>query len=403
MSERYFVRDTSRNLPAIASLTLDYDFFADGLPDVFDTLRGAPGIQNLLTLSDIEELLTRRALRRPAVRLIYDGRQLADSQYVRDSSISPGAIDGSRVARVLHRGGTLVLQGLQESVPRIGRLARGLQRDLGHPIHVNAYVTPPQSQGFGAHHDVQDSFIVQTVGTKTWYLHEPIIGKPFPHETADVFPSPTDFDSDAKEVTLNAGDVMWLPRGWIHYAKTENDISVHLTISADTLTRGWLLTQVVPRNLPAELREGVKDIFSSDDIRADEIEKLRSAALEWWQCAPNVLLEDLVVSAVRRRYSSPPRAPLAEFGDLADEYEVEPGVVYDIFSQVDNASVIRMIDCDVVVPNIEVAVLRQILSSKLIRTSDIRKSVDDFSSILRLLHEYGIITPLLGGSDEIGL
>ena len=53
-------------------------------------------------------------------------------------------------------------------------LSQDLAAELGHPVQVNAYVTPPQNQGFADHYDIHDVFVLQVHGEKRWALREPV-------------------------------------------------------------------------------------------------------------------------------------------------------------------------------------------------------------------------------------
>ena len=49
-----------------------------------------------------------------------------------------------------------------------------------------------------------------------------------------------DLDKPIMEVVLNAGDLLYLPRGYIHQAVTEQDFhSLHITVSAYQCN-GWI-------------------------------------------------------------------------------------------------------------------------------------------------------------------
>jgi len=46
-----------------------------------------------------------------------------------------------------------------------------LAAELGHPVQINAYVTPPQNRGFAPHYDVHDVFVLQiALNTIRWRL-----------------------------------------------------------------------------------------------------------------------------------------------------------------------------------------------------------------------------------------
>ena len=72
----------------------------------------------------------------------------------------------------------MVLQGLHRVWPPIIELCQQLAAELGHPVQANAYVTPPQNQGFSNHYDVHDVFVLQIEGEKRWQIHAPVLEAP---------------------------------------------------------------------------------------------------------------------------------------------------------------------------------------------------------------------------------
>lgn len=106
-------------------------------------------------------------------------------------------------------------------------------------MQVNAYITPPQSQGFADHYDVHDVFVLQTSGRKRWVIHDPVLEAPLRHHPwverrADVEEAAR--RDPVIDVTLEPGDLLYLPRGTIHAASTFGEISSHVTIGIHTWT-----------------------------------------------------------------------------------------------------------------------------------------------------------------------
>ncbi len=189
---------------------------------------GDRDFRDLLSLDDVDLLLSGHGLRTPAFRLVKDGSALPVSDCTRSARIgtSPmgGIADASAVFGEVERGATLVLQALQRYWPPLARFCRDLELALGHQCQVNAYVTPPGSQGFAAHADTHDVFVLQVFGTKTWQLW------PSPGERATGEDAPGDTEERATTVDLRPGSVIYLPTGTRHAARTQRALSGHLTI-----------------------------------------------------------------------------------------------------------------------------------------------------------------------------
>jgi bifunctional lysine-specific demethylase and histidyl-hydroxylase NO66 len=120
-------------------------------------------------------------------------------------------------------------------------LAHSIEVELNFPTAVNAYLTPAESQGFGAHCDDHDVLILQIQGSKIWHLYNdtdlPPHVSPETIDTAEL-PLPTD-------LRLEVGDVLYVPRGRIHAAETTSEPSIHLTVAINAPTVHALITNAL--------------------------------------------------------------------------------------------------------------------------------------------------------------
>jgi lysine-specific demethylase/histidyl-hydroxylase NO66 len=168
------------------------------------------------------------------------GEQLRVRDYTVDLPWRPvpftGTADVERVVAEWERGATIVLQGLHLTRPAIGAFCRSLEAALGHPGQANAYYTPRAAQGLPVHHDTHDVFVLQVAGEKRWLVYEPALELPLKGQkySAELgAPGPP-----VEDRVLRPGDVLYLPRGWLHEALTSETDSLHLTIGVNVVT--WL-------------------------------------------------------------------------------------------------------------------------------------------------------------------
>jgi lysine-specific demethylase/histidyl-hydroxylase NO66 len=200
---------------------------------------GAP-FDDLLSLGDVDHLLTEASLRLPAFRLVKDGATLPTSGYTKSgrtgSQPVSGMADPRRILECFRDGATIVLQGLHRYWPPLARFCRELEGALGHPAQVNAYVTPPGSRGLAVHQDSHDVFVLQAFGRKQWDVWAP---RPL---GAD---KPREEEQPALSVTLAPGDAMYMPLGTPHAASTQQALSGHLTIGILSTTWAQLLGEAM--------------------------------------------------------------------------------------------------------------------------------------------------------------
>ena len=107
-----------------------------------------------------------------------------------------------------------------------------LEEFFGSGGGANVYATPPGAQGFAPHWDDIDAFVMQIEGEKRWRLYAPRSVD----EAQPRFSSPNlaqdELGAMLGEVTLRAGDLLYLPRGIVHQAVTSSGVaSLHVTAS----------------------------------------------------------------------------------------------------------------------------------------------------------------------------
>jgi len=130
-------------------------------------------------------------------------------------------------------------------------------------VYANAYLTPPNSHAVEAHADDRDVLVMQILGRKKWKVYKKVpveylfdmeqVGKHGNKVDESVFKGGLCFDG--KEVILNPGDVMYLPRGFVYEATTEdsNDDdagcapSFHTTVAI--ATHDWCLSVVLSETI----------------------------------------------------------------------------------------------------------------------------------------------------------
>ena len=204
-------------------------------------------------------------------------------------------------------GATMVLQGLQFTDPHLARTANNLALDLGHAVQVNAYLSPAAARGLELHFDQHDVFVLQLAGRKRWRVWEPLertrlpvrIGPPVPLPTFDELGSP------AIDRTMEAGDCLYLPRGFPHAAETVDESSAHLTIGVIALMWHQAVRHAVDEAVAAgALRESIRvDELAVPDLALvagslDALAVRRWMATEVWRKQPATRLRPLQPPAV---------------------------------------------------------------------------------------------------------
>ena len=173
------------------------------------------------------------------VRLVRENDKKEPYHYRR----SDGGLDVAGIGHDFADGYTIVLESIHRYVRAIASLLHAIEVELNFATQVNAYFTPPESQGFVAHYDEHDVLILQLSGSKIWHLYDGIDVAPraaLRHQSvaADELPSPTD-------VRLEVGDVLYVPGGRVHAAEATSEVSVHLTVGVLAPTLLVLVTRAL--------------------------------------------------------------------------------------------------------------------------------------------------------------
>ena len=295
-----------------------------------------PDLTRLFTVDDADTLLSSHALRTPFLRIAKDGVVAPASSFTRSGGIGATVgdqVDADQVTRLLVDGSTVVFQGLHRAWPSIQAFTTDLTLDLGHPVQANAYLTPASARGFAAHYDTHDVFVIQLSGSKHWTIHSPVI---------DVDAGLVEWTQNRSKVEsaaatepvfdglLEQGDVLYLPRGWIHAARAAEATSLHLTLGVHPYTERHVLDAIiadaladmrVDRSLPV----GV-DVADPDSLAAT-IEELRRSVIG---ALASVKAEDVAARLARRRgqdVRSHPLRPVAQAEAVTSQAGSDPAPV----------------------------------------------------------------------------
>jgi lysine-specific demethylase/histidyl-hydroxylase NO66 len=292
---------------------------------------GAARFDDLLSERDIEELVASGGLRNPAFRLVKAGERLRLRDYSTDIPWRPSAFTGvadpEQVAEAFTGGATIVVQGLHHWWRPLAVFCRELEAELGQPTQANAYWTPRDSQGLPVHHDTHDVFVLQVAGEKRWLVYEPKLELPLRDQRySDSMGEPGE---PVHDVVLRAGDMLYMPRGWLHQAMTSATDSLHLTVGVNVYT--WIDAA------RAALRRAESDVEWRRSVPADGEGGRELAELLGEHMEP----ED-VVRRMRRRFVSSRRPvsedPIAQLRALdrvtADsEVERRPTVIAELLTR----------------------------------------------------------------------
>ncbi|MGI8683228.1 MAG: cupin domain-containing protein [Mycobacteriales bacterium] len=359
---------------------------------------GRGGFADLLVAGDLDELISRRALRTPFLRVVKEGATLPASRYTRSAMVGSRKLDDladpDRLFELYEDGATVVLQALHRSWPPLADFCRRLAAELGHPTQCNAYLTPPGSRGFDAHHDTHDVFVLQVDGTKRWKVYAPALPLPLRSQPSAAYAERgallADDATPLISTVLRPGDVLYLPRGYIHAAETNADRSIHLTVGVQALTWYDILQDALTLAADEEMfRETL-----GTDLETAVPEFLRVAA-KWVEGLPPDRIEELVRLRLARSIPAEPVRVLAQADAVrrlhtGTPVRLRPGLSWSLSGDHDRV-VLHLRDRDISMPAVVEQALRRVLDGPAVTAADLATpelTVDDALVLLgRLLGE----------------
>ena len=213
----------------------------------------------LLSWTDLDMVLGTHSAGPGDIKLVRSDGDVPHREYTVGGRVQP-----LRVARHFDDGATVIFNQLHRRVPALARLCVGVGQCFSSRVQANVYLTPPDAQGFNPHWDTHDVFVLQISGTKRWFIYDTKVRLPLRGQRFRRGISPGEV---SEEFELGPGDVVYLPRGLMHAARSTSEPSLHVTLGLTAFTWAEFLVESVAaaaleeeslrRNLPADFaREG---------------------------------------------------------------------------------------------------------------------------------------------------
>jgi Cupin superfamily protein len=194
--------------------------------------------ENLLTNRDVESVISSGGLRYPAIQLARDGGFFPAEAFTRDirsgGDVFAGVPNLDRIRAEYRSGATISLPAFHRAWRPLGALAASVEEEFDHAVHANVYITPGNTAGFSPHYDTHEVFVLQIAGNKCWRIDNPSL--PLPHRSQPFDPRSHESSAPLLEADLTPGDLLYLPRGFVHTTVTSDSFSVHVTLGITVYT-----------------------------------------------------------------------------------------------------------------------------------------------------------------------
>ena len=205
--------------------------------------------RQVLSIADMDDIVHQEGMRSGQLRMLGNGVPAIGDQLTsqlemrREGKVIEDAVDPGKIYAHFRAGKTLIHGGLNLTRPNLRTLARSMTERFAAKSEIVAFLTPAGQRG-GAHSDPTDVFVIQLEGTKRWQIWPtPQARRPGEDTYFDSLPDP------ALDLSVQPGDVLYIPYSTPHRASAEGSMSLHVTVVAG------------PRSWAHHLMSAVQDIL----------------------------------------------------------------------------------------------------------------------------------------------
>ncbi len=233
-----------QNLAHLIAPISEAQFFAEyyGKKPLYVPAAAPDKFADILDWAGFAAMLSQQRIWSPqSLQLFLDGKQIAPAEFFSrpatfEDSVPP-VLDFSKLAPFLQRGASLVANNAGSLNAGLRAVAHMLQQQLQGKVLVNIYGSHLSAKGqghaaFSTHFDVHDVFVLHLAGEKTWHIYERHFADPIAHPFYMTLPPEfhkAHCGALTQNITLRAGDFLYLPRGTYHDALATESHALHAT------------------------------------------------------------------------------------------------------------------------------------------------------------------------------
>lgn len=238
---------------------------------------------HIFNVNVLDDYLQREDISPLGFRLAIKGEYLENRKWTKDIKLLDGSIKNvvnpEKAFENFYEGATIIINAAQSGIPYLAESCRILEQEFKFCLQSNIYITPPNSQGFAWHYDLHDILSLQIKGNKTWRIFESEEQlstrlRPIPQKPELI-----------REIKMQEGNFLYLPRGTIHEAYTSESPSIHLNFSFKP-RYGYHLLQEIADIAEREyvfFRKTIPNGFASDEEKKKYIAKFAEQTYELFE------------------------------------------------------------------------------------------------------------------------
>ena len=216
----------------LLNFSLDKDIFKNDFlykkPYLFKSAIDSSGI----SWNDVNELYSRGDISHRDFKLM-NGYEVPKKEYV-ESYDNLGVIEYRCITSVFYeylRNGATLVRNRIKNEPFVDQISKQIGSFAEARTLTGSYAAFSSKSSYKSHWDTRDVYAVQLLGRKRWILRKPNFEFPLYMQQTKNFPDIKEPEEIYMDVILEAGDILYIPRGWWHDPLPLDEETFHLAVA----------------------------------------------------------------------------------------------------------------------------------------------------------------------------
>ncbi len=184
---------------------------------------------SLFSIEDLDKVLGYNRPQGSSLKVVKNNQPMNPTVYENQD----GSLNLNQLYTAYADGYSILVNGIQNYWNPVKSLMENIRQQISHNVSANLYLTPENEKAFSPHYDSHDVFAIQISGEKHWILYDdthfktPLLNSYQPTFQREQL-------TGTREITMLAGDILYMPRGVPHEAYTTDKSSMHITIGVQS-------------------------------------------------------------------------------------------------------------------------------------------------------------------------
>jgi ribosomal protein L16 Arg81 hydroxylase len=239
-----------------------------------------PNSEDVMSLDILNKMLSIRSnWNNRNFKMILDRQPISYSNYsslILEHSTEVLRPDVDKVQNWISKGSSLILNEIEKLTNNLHDTVNDLQELTNGKCQGNLYFSMQSRQAFGPHCDDHDVFAIHFEGEKVWNIYENIEKNPINHPMFKYSAEEREKKAGKiiDKVTLQPGDLLYLPRGQYHDALASKNGAIHIAFGLTYFKPIDLLSLLWEKFIVNEyMRQDIEKNITTENLK-DSLKKM---------------------------------------------------------------------------------------------------------------------------------